>query len=87
MELENGVMLLDARGCLLNQVLYFIGQGYPVLAYLEDGGYVLLNGFDQYNVSLFNPATGESWKMGLNDGAQYFADRKNDFICAVNVGS
>lgn len=87
MELENGVMLLDARGCLLNQVLYFIGQGYPVLAYLEDGGYVLLNGFDQYNVSLFDPATGESWKMGLNDGAQYFADRKNDFICAVKVGS
>ncbi len=87
MELDNGVMLLDARGCVLNQVLYFIGQGYPVLAYIEDGQYLLINGFDQYNISLFNPVTGESWKMGLNDGAQYFAERKNDFICAANIGN
>lgn len=86
-ELEDGVMLIDARGCTLNQVLYFIGQGYPVLAYLESGSYVLLNGFDQYNVSIFQPETGESIKMGLNDGAQYFQSQKNDFICAVAVGS
>ena len=86
-ELENGVMLIDARGCTLNQILYFIGQGYPVLAYLESGSYVLLNGFDQYNVSIFQPETGESIKMGLNDGAQYFQSQKNDFICAVAVGS
>ncbi len=85
-QLDNGVALLDARGCILNQVLYFIGQGYPVLAYIENGEYLLLSGFDQYNVTLFNPATGESWKMGLGDGAEYFAGQKNDFICAVNVG-
>lgn len=85
-QLEGGVILLDARGCILNQVLYFIGQGYPVLAYIDNGGYLLLNGFDQYNVSLFDPATGESWKMGLGDGAEYFASQKNDFICAVSVG-
>lgn len=85
-QLDNGAVLLDARGCILNQVLYFIGQGYPVLAYIENGEYLLLSGFDQYNVTLFNPATGESWKMGLGDGAEYFAGQKNDFICAVNVG-
>lgn len=85
METDNGVILLDARGCLLNQVLYFIGQGYPVLAYIEGGEYVLLSGFDQYNISVFNPSTGESVKMGLNDGAEYFENRKNDFICAVKA--
>ena len=26
-------MLIDARGCDLNQVLYFIDKGYPVIAY------------------------------------------------------
>lgn len=85
-ETESGVMLLDARGCSLNQVLYFIGQGYPVLTYTEENHYVLLNGFDQYNVSIFYPETGETIKMGLNDGGEYFKNRKNDFICAVNVG-
>lgn len=85
-ETDTGVMLLDARGLSLSQVLYFIGQGYPVLAYTEYGSYVLLNGFDQYNVSIFYPDTEESAKMGLNDGGAYFADRKNDFICAVRVG-
>lgn len=85
-ETEDGVILLDARGCSLSQVLYFIGQGYPVLAYTEENRYVLLNGFDQYNVSVFYPETGETVKMGLNDGGEYFKSRKNDFICAVNVG-
>lgn len=83
---DSGVAVLDARGCSLNQVLYFIGQGCPVLAYIDNGAYVLLNGFDQYNVSVFDPSTGETVKMGLNDGGEYFANRKNDFICAVNAG-
>jgi len=86
METDDGIMLIDARGCILNQVLYFIGQGYPVLAYEEDGRYVLLNGFDQYNVSVYNPETGESVKMGLNDAGEYFQSRKNDFICATKMG-
>ena len=85
-EIGEGVLMLDARGCSLNQVLYFIGQGYPVLAYTDDGSYVLLNGFDQYNVSIFYPDTGETMKMGLNDGNAYFQARKNDFLCAVAPG-
>ena len=83
---DNSIMLLDARGCSLNQVLYFIGQEIPVLAYTDNDSYVLLNGFDQYNVSIFYPETGQSVKMGLNDGREYFESRKNDFICAVKVG-
>ena len=86
MNTDSGVTVVDARGCSLNQVLYFIGQGYPVLAYVENGAYVLLNGFDQYNVSIFDPSTGQTTKMGLNDGGEYFASHKNDFICAVKTG-
>ena len=84
-ETDSKTVLLDARGCTLNQVLYFIGQGYPVLAYVEGGSYVLLNGFDQYNVSIYDISTGESTKMGLNDGAEYFENHKNDFICGIKV--
>lgn len=82
-EPEAGLTVLDARGCSLRQVLYFIDRGIPVAAYTENGQYVLLSGFDAYNVTVYDPASGETWKMGLNDGADYFAARRNDFVCAL----
>ena len=85
MEFDDSMVLLDARGADLRQVLYFIGQGYPVLAYVENGGYLLLCGYDQYNVSIFNPVTEETHKMGLNDAADYFAGEGNDFVCGIHV--
>ncbi|WP_077612542.1 hypothetical protein [Clostridium sp. Marseille-P2415] len=78
-----GILMLDARGCILNQVLYFVGQGCPVAAYTGQGGYVLISGYDQYNVTLYNPVSGESQKMGLNDASAYFAGQGNDFVCGV----
>lgn len=84
-EYEDGLILIDGGGCSLNQVLYYIGKGIPVIAYTESGGYVLLTGFDQYNISLYDPGTQETWKMGLNDGGEYFQMLQNDFICALSV--
>ncbi len=79
----DGTILLDARGCSLSQVLYFLGQGSPVLAYGEGGIGYLLMGYDAYNVTIYQPETGESWKMGLNDATNYFTAAGNDFICGV----
>lgn len=80
---DESILVLDARGCTLSQVLYFIDQGYPVVAYVEEGSYVLIYGFDQYNVSIYNPDTGQSYKMGQNDATEYFKNRKNDFVCGI----
>ena len=80
---KEGVFMIDARGAELNQILYFIGQGCPAAAYTGQGGYVLLSGYDQYNVTLYNPETGDSQKMGLNDAAAYFSALGNDFVCGV----
>lgn len=82
---EKGLLMIDAKGCSLSQMLYFIDKGYPVIAYTGGGGYVLLSGYDQYNVTLFDPQSQESWKMGLNDAAAYFEGLQNDFICAKQV--
>lgn len=79
----DGVTMVDARGCSMMQLLYFIDQGIPVMAYTGDGSYLLLCGFDQYNVTVHDPATGETYKAGLNDSTEYFRVRGNDFICAV----
>ncbi|MFT4107126.1 MAG: hypothetical protein QM657_15335 [Lacrimispora sp.] len=78
-----GILLMDARGCTLSQILYFIGRGCPVAAYTGQGGYVLISGYDQYNVTIYNPQTGDSQKMGLNDAAAHFAGLGNDFVCGV----
>jgi len=79
----DGVTLLDARGCSMMQVLYFIGQGVPVAAYTGEGEYLVLYGFDQYNVSIYNPRTGEAYKAGLNDSTEYFKRLGNDFVCGA----
>lgn len=79
----DGTLLLNARGCSLSQVLYFLGKGYPVLAYGEGGFPCYLMGYDQYNVTLYQPSTGESSKMGLNDAGAYFELLGNDFLCIL----
>ena len=54
-----------------------------MLAYGSNQERYVLTGYDQYNVILYQPETGESWKMGLNDSSAYFSAAGNDFICAV----
>ena len=73
--------VIDAAGCTLNQMLYFVYQGTPVLASLKDGGALLLVGYDQYNVVIFNPQTGTTYKMGQNDATAFFEGQDNRFVC------
>jgi len=54
-----------------------------VAVYTENGGYELISGYDQYNVTIYNPTTKEARKMGLNDASQYFSNVGNDFVCGV----
>lgn len=82
---NDGFMILDARGCTMMQMLYFVDQGIPVAGYTGEGAYLLLCGFDQYNVTIYDPAAREAYKAGLNDSTEYFRARGNDFVCAVKV--
>ncbi len=79
----DGITVLDARGCGMMQMLYFIDQGIPVLGYTGEGSYLLLCGFDQYNVTVYDPEARETYKAGLNDSTEFFRQRGNDFVCAV----
>lgn len=85
---SDGTELIDARGLTLNQTLYFISEGMPVTAYLGDGSYGLIYGYDTYNISwLRNPGQEDSAaeKMGLNDAAAFFErNGGNDFICFLS---
>lgn len=83
---EGGYLqIIDAKGCSLNQVLYFIDNGYPVIAYEGNEGYVLITGYDSYNITLSYPESQSVFKMGLKDATEYFDKLGNDFICGVFV--
>lgn len=82
---NDGIALLDARGCTMQQMLYFVDQGFPVIGYTNEGSYLLLCGFDQYNVTVYDPSTRETYKAGLNDSTEYFRTKGNDFVCAVQT--
>lgn len=82
---SDNTLILDARGCTLNQMLYFIDRGCPVVAYVGNSQYLLLYGFDQHNVSVYNPYTKETSKMGLGDAGFFFENLGNDFVCALFI--
>ena len=79
------LMVLDARGCTMMQMLYFVDQGIPVVGYTGENAYLLLCGYDQYNVTIYDPITRETYKAGLNDSTEYFQAKGNDFVCAVKI--
>ncbi|MEY8338613.1 hypothetical protein AALB16_11425 [Lachnospiraceae bacterium 62-35] len=82
-EYEDGIIVLNAGQCTMHQMLYYIGRGCPVVAYLGGENYVLLYGYDQYNVSIYDPSDKSTMKMGRKDGEEYFSRLKNDFICGI----
>lgn len=75
--------VLDLSGCSVNMVQYYISQGYPVLA-LEGGQEAeLIIGYDPQNIVLLDPITGKTYKMGINDSTQMFAELGNLFVVCI----
>lgn len=75
-----GNRVIDLSGCNLDTILYFTNRDIPVLAILEDGESVLIVGFNQYNIVIFEPKTGKLPKKGMNDSTQWFEKNGNRFI-------
>lgn len=74
------VTALDLSGCSLEEALYYINLGTPVFAMRSDTEATLVTGYDAQNVYLFNPSSGSSDKMGLNDATKMFENVGNVFF-------
>lgn len=70
----------DLTGCAMDAVLYFVNKDIPVLAILSNGEAVMITGFNEFNVVIFEPSTGKLYKKGLNDSTKWFAENGNCFI-------
>lgn len=75
-----GRKILNLQGCSLDMVLYYPDREIPVLAVLQDGSAVLITGFNEQNVVIMDPQTGEVSKRGMNDARSWFEENGNQFI-------
>ncbi|MDE7433477.1 MAG: hypothetical protein K2N34_16395 [Lachnospiraceae bacterium] len=71
---------MDLTGCTLDEILFYVCQGEPVLAMSDVSNYVLVTGYDFYNVILLNPVTGQSYKQGQEEAAAMFERAGNKFV-------
>ncbi len=78
-----GAEILNLRGCSLQQILYYIDMDEPVLSTGGGGESVLIVGYDSQNTLLFDPAAGSVYRKGMNDSAEWFAGRGNEFITCI----
>jgi uncharacterized protein YvpB len=80
----NDIEVLDLTGVSLDAVLYYVDNDIPVLVTLNDGGAMLVIGFNELNVVVMDPKTGTVYKIGMNDATQKFAENGNSFITYIN---
>lgn len=81
--MEDGTFLLDASGSTIIQVLYFVGQNIPVLAYTGEGTSMYLTGYDQTHVRVYHPESGATEVLSMETANQMLGAAGYDFICCV----
>lgn len=74
--------VLDLKGCTLDEVLYFVSEGIAVAAKTPEG-FVLIVGYDYYNVLLYDPEKKETYYGGMNDSTALFESCGNEFITYI----
>lgn len=69
----------NLTGCTLDEVLYYVSSGSPVIAMKGENQAVLLIGYDEYYVYYFDPAASSVKTMLLANGEKMFADAGDVF--------
>ena len=73
-------MVLNLAGCNMDEILYFISEGNPVLADTTDG-IRILNGYDQWgNISFYEPGAEDTYLLSDEDSLALFEKSGNIFI-------
>lgn len=71
---------ISLTGATLDQVLYYVSSGRPVIAMTGYNDAVLIYGYDAYNIFMIDPKQGKTIKMGIQDSRQLFEKAGNVFI-------
>ncbi|MCI8327317.1 MAG: hypothetical protein HFI37_06030 [Lachnospiraceae bacterium] len=71
--------VLDLTGCTVEQVLYYVSNGTPVLAMRSADEAVLITGYDASNAFIYDTTTGSVSRQGLEDANTVFEEAGNVF--------
>ena len=85
LESQLGKVVIDLTGCTLEQVLYFVGNRHPVLAWTGTEA-VIITGYDDYgNLILLKPGETETYFYGPEDSKTMFEAAGNQFMTYLNT--
>ena len=65
---------LDLSGASLQQILYYISEGSPVIVLTGETTADLIVGYDNINITFFDVLNGTYYKKGRNDTMEYLED-------------
>jgi virulence-associated protein VapD len=71
---------VNLTGCTLEQILYFVSGGKPVIAMKSENQAVLITAYDELSVSMIDPSTGGTKKMPLKVAGAMFKEAGSVFI-------
>ena len=71
---------LALSGCSTDAMMYYVGIGSPVIAIVEDDMAVLIIGYDNNNLTIYDPREGSIGKRGIKDSTGWFAANGNRFL-------
>lgn len=75
--------VLDLSGCPLDAMLYYVNLDLPVLAVLRSGEAVLITGFNESQVVIFQPSLGKLYKKNTAETDKWFDDNGNCFLVVL----
>ena len=80
---------LDDRGIYLSgvsvdQTLYFLSNGQPIIGSIGNGEYLMIVGYDYKNITIFDPLTAQTYKVTQEEAEEIFSKGKNRFITILN---
>ena len=71
---------VDLTGCTLDQVLYVINKGCPMIAMTDSSHAILLIGYTRTDITYINPDTGEEETVGVSEMEDMVSGSGNAFI-------
>ncbi len=67
-------------GVTLEDALYYVSKGRPVIAMTDVTNAVIIYGYDAFNIMVIDPRSNTTRKLGIGDSANMFADAGNVFL-------
>lgn len=75
--------IVNLTGCPIDVVYYYLNRDIPVLAITENGGGILLTGFNASEIVWMDPARGELHKVSKEESKKAFERGNNNFITYI----